>query len=303
MSENEGGGRSVKSAERVLDLLEYVGGKPDGAVFTDLARDLNIPKSSLHGLLGVLLSRGYLQLKAGPRRYVLGLRLWETGLSYQRQHSILAVARRYLEIVVEQVNETAQLAKLDHTENVYLAKVESSQALRLSSDVGRRLSAHATGVGKALLAQLPDDEVIRRFGTGALDRYTPNTPATAPDLLAELALTRERGFALDNEEYTPGVFCLAVPVFEHPGTATAAISVSLPTIRADREALAKILCSLCIASLQLSKVFSGQPGDPRQRRLSELDGSRAAIDALIASRRYRFSWTTRDVGEFGFAAS
>lgn len=299
MSDTENGGRSVKSAERVLDLLEYVGNKPDGAVFSDLARDLNIPKSSLHGLLSVLLSRGYLQFKSGPRSYGLGLRLWETGLSYQRQHSILAVARGHLESVVQKVNETAQLAKLDNTENVYLAKVESTQALRLSSDVGRRLSAHATGVGKALLAQLPDEEVSRRFGTGTLERYTPNTLVTVPDLLAELAATRERGFAVDNEEHTPGVFCLAVPVFEDAGRATAAISVSIPTIRSERGKLSTILSSLCTASLQLSGQLSGQPPEPLQSQLCVPKNSRDAIETLVGSKRRVLGW----IPDAGSAAS
>lgn len=290
--------RSVKSAERVLDLLENLGEKPQGVSFSALSHQLSIPKSSLHGLLDVLVSRGYADLRSNDRTYVLGLRLWEAGQAYQRDHTIVGEARVVLESIVAQVNETAQLATLVGTENVYLAKVDSTHPLRLISDVGRRLSAHATGVGKALLAQLSDAEVMGRFGSGPLKRYTPNTIASVPALLKELAISRARGFAIDNEEYTPGVFCLSVPVYDATGKAATAMSVSVPTSRANQHSMADILAHLCGASLLLSERCGVKSHNPWLGDLETPERARAAVAEFIASGRYDLPWAARraDIG-------
>lgn len=293
MTDETAGVRSVKSAERVLDLLELIGEKPEGLSFTALSRHLNIPKSSLHGLLGVLLTRGYADLRPEARTYVLGLRSWETGQAYQRDHAIVREARAFLEAIMAEVNESAQLAALVGTENVYLAKVDSTHPLRLISDVGRRLSAHATGVGKALLAQLSEDEVKARFGGGALQRYTVNTIPTVTALVKELAISRARGFAIDNEEYTPGVFCVSVPVFDADGRASTAMSVSVPTSRANQAGLADILVHLCNASLSLSERCGVTSANSALVGLATPERATAAIADLIGSGRYPLPWAVR----------
>ncbi len=280
-------GRSVKSAERVFDLLETIGREPDGVTFSWLGKQLGIPKSSLHALLDVLLTRGYVDYDGANRLYSLGIRVWETGQAYQRHHDLLAVATGVLEAIVERVNETAQLAKLSGRENVYLAKVDSTHPLRLQSEVGLRLSAHATGVGKALLAQLPDDEVVARFGWGKLAVITPTTYPTTEALLEELAITRARGFAIDNSEYTPGVFCLAVPVFDTGGErATTALSVSLPLLRASVGLLSSILSTIAQASAEIAARCGGSGTHPSLVALADPAKARRAIAELAASGRY-----------------
>ena len=244
--------RTVKSAERVLDLLEAVGASADGATFVRLSSELGIPKSSLHGLLEVLRNREYLELDIKSRTYKLGVRIWETGFAFQSQHDALKVAQQVLQFIAAEVNETAQYAKLVGSENVYLAKVDSTHALRLQSDVGTRLSAHATGIGKAILSRLSDDDVRSRFQSEKLEIFTPNTLPTISALLRDLEITRQRGFSIDNEEYTAGVFCIAVPVFDRTGSASTAISVSVPITRATPSGLARILATLAEASVKLS---------------------------------------------------
>jgi len=195
-----------------------------------------------------------------------------------------------MQSIVERVNETVQFAKLVGGENVYLAKVDSTHALRLQSDVGSRLPAHATGIGKALLARLEDAEVRRRFPAAArLSVYTPNTIPTMADLLEELAAIRRRGFAIDNEEYTEGVFCLAVPVLESNGAAGHALSVSVPTLRLSSSGLARMLAAIAEGSIRISAGtghdVSGSPLEP----LTDPREAASRIAALIASRRYRLS--------------
>jgi DNA-binding IclR family transcriptional regulator len=279
----------VKSAERIFDLIEAVGQSPRGATFPELSGRLGIPKSSLHGLLEVATARGYLEQEAGSRRYTLGIRAWEAGQAYARHHDIVAHAQAVMRDFVAEVNETVQLARLDGRENVYIAKVDSTHALRLQSDVGGRLLAHATGLGKTLLAELPDGEVRARFA-GGLPRMTANTLTTPDALSAELDRTRERGFGIDNEEYTQGVFCLALPIRTGPGPAVLAISVTVPTTRARAGLLADALAGLARASLRIGARAAGtRPAGPIDR-LSDREQAREAIEAVAASGRYRLSF-------------
>ena len=273
--------RSVKSAERVFDLLEQIAGDRNGATFPELAKALGIPKSSLHALLEVLLARGYVDLDQHSRRYFLGLRAWETGQAYQRHSGMIGLATPVLQAIVARVNETAHLSRLAGTENVYLAKVDSSHALRLQSEVGARKPAHATGLGKALLAQLDDAEIDARFDSVQLTRLTGRTIVTLDALKVELHNSRTRGFAIDNEENDPGVFCLAVAV---PGTG-AALSVAVPVTRASRETLTTVLQALADGACQIAVRSGGQP-DATLQRLANQAGAAAALETLVAGGLY-----------------
>jgi len=282
--------RSVKSAERVLDILEFVGPHVDGASFTRIGAALSIPKSSLHALLDALVQRGYLEIEPERRRYRLGIRVWESGQAYARHHDVIDVARAVLRDIVDKVNETAQLARLSGRDNVYLAKVESSHALRLQSETGSRLPAHATGVGKALLAQLPCETVAAilggKDGGTALPRFTPTTHATLASLAEELAETRRRGFAIDNAEHTLGVFCLSVPVTDRSGQPSLALSVSLPMIRLTRRRLAAILEEIAQGSLSISQRIGAPRTDPALEPLAVAGAGEAAIAAILGSGHY-----------------
>lgn len=283
-------GRSVKSAERVLDLLETIGRSRDGLTFGDLQVGLGIPKSSLHALLRVLAARGYIEYDVNTRRISLGVRVWETGFAYHRHHGFLKEARAVMEVIASRLNETVQLAKLAGSENIYLDKVDSTHALRLQSEIGTRLSAYATGIGKALLAQLDTDEVISRFPGPELQKYTDSSIGTVAALLEELALIRARGFAIDNEEYTPGIFCLAVPVYEAGSRATTAMSVSVPTTRIVRDSLPTILCVLAAGSVDIAQRVGRPCLDPSLRELADPVVAARRIEEMLAAGRYGFSF-------------
>lgn len=282
------GKRSIKSAERAFDLLEFVAANSARATFKGIGDSLDIPKSSLHGLLEVLVNRGYLSLDEQARSYSLGIRALELGHAYRAQHSITKAAQPILETIVAAANETAHLAELAGTQNVYLAKVDSHHALRMQSDVGTRRPAHSTGLGKALLAQLDDAEIVRRFGVGTLPTYTPTTISTVAGLQTELAATRRRGFAFDNEEGTPGIFCLAVPVHGIE-QAILALSVAIPTTRANAATLPAILRLLADASCKLT-LQAGAQCHPALLSLTQQGAAVAAIDALMASHGREFAF-------------
>ena len=274
----QGDATSVKSASRVLDVLESLGCQPNGLSFTSLGASLGIPKSSLHALLGILTRRGYLQLNEATGIYTLGIRVWENGQAYLQHHNLIHEARPVMDRIVAEINEVAQLAVLDGIENIYLAKVDCSHPIRLQSDVGKRLFAYATGLGKVLLAHLPPSELDARINGCTFDRFTPNTVTSKPMLSRELAKVRASSFAVDNEEYTPGLRCVAVPIFDHQRQVIAAMSVSIPMIRGGVEQLAAALVLLARGSLEISRHLGCADDDAR---LKEIVGHPANAPPLI----------------------
>jgi DNA-binding IclR family transcriptional regulator len=263
----------VKSAGRVLDLIEELAAAPEGLPFGDLSRHLGLPKSSLHGLLTVLTERGYVAFDPEQRMYSLGIRVWEAGQAYVSHHNLEREALPVMRRVVEAINETVQLAVLDGIENVYLAKVDCSHPLRLQSEIGKRLHAHATGLGKVLLAFLPPDELRDRLAGQSLPLFTSNTIRDLDTLLPTLDEIRRRGFAMDNQEYTPGLVCVAVPIFDRDDRVPVALSASIPLSRAAPEQLAVALRSIAAASVELSHRLGKSRPDSRLATLATGEGA------------------------------
>lgn len=221
---------AVKSAERVMDLLELISRHREGLGFTALMDALDYPKSSLFGLLKTLTDRGFLALDPDEKVYRIGVGVWMAGQAYTQAAHTARVALPHLRIARDLLKETVQMAILDGLDNVYIAKEDSPQAFRLVSDIGNRLPAHTTGLGKVLLAALPPGELAARLSGVRLSRYTEHTITSREELIARLDLVRAKGYAEDNGEYTLGLYCLAVPV-KHRGQVVAAISCSTPVAR------------------------------------------------------------------------
>lgn len=222
---------SVKSAERVLVILELLTSADRPMSFHEIGRVLGYPRSSLHGLLHTMSERHWLEEVGPSRSYGLGIRAWEAGCTYLRAISLAERALPVMGRLRDRLDETVQLAILDGRYNVYIAKAAGSQRLVLVSEVGRRLEAHATGLGKVLLAGLPPEQLDTLFSGVTLERFSHNTICGLDALKEELAAIRRRGYGTDNEEYTLGVRCVAVPVRDSSGTVIASMSVSVPTVR------------------------------------------------------------------------
>lgn len=229
----------VKSASRTIDVLELLADRPDGLTLLEIAEELDLAKSSAHGLLATLLARNVLRLTLDGRRsvYRLGHRIFEIGQAYAQTTDLLRDGQSAVRELSVLCGETAHLAVLDGNFVVYLAKHEGAHAIRMVSAVGKRFSAHGTGVGKVLLAGLDDVEVERRFGTrGAMPPLTPQTVTDVARLIKDLDVVRATGIAHEHEESTEGVGCVAAPVYDATGM-VAGLSVSVPVGRfpEDRE--------------------------------------------------------------------
>lgn len=241
---NDGTFRPVKSALRTLEILATVSRESEGMTFADIERRMGWPRSSTYNLLQTLTEAEFLNYDATDRRYRVGIRLWEAGQGFSGKHDLARVAQRFLADSKSQLNETVQLAILDGIENVYVAKVEASHHLKLVSEVGSRLPAYATGLGKALLAGLSPEELRRRFENVEMVAYTANTITNMAELEESLNVVRRQGYAIDESEFTNGVYCVAVPIRDASGEVVAAISSSVPEARIDaglRQKMVEIL--------------------------------------------------------------
>lgn len=205
----------LAGAERVLLVLKKLAAHPDGVGLDRLARDLGIPKSSLHRALKVLRSADLAE-QDGRGRYRLSLELVRLALDYYHGLDRRAVVLPTLEALVERFSETAHYAELLGAEVVYVAKVDPAPgSMRMSSVVGGRNPAHCTALGKALLAYaLPDRSAIDQFVADHPPvRRTEHTLVFADELEPALAGVLTRGFAVDDQESELGVNCIAFPVF------------------------------------------------------------------------------------------
>jgi IclR family transcriptional regulator, acetate operon repressor len=247
-----GTGEGVQSLERAFQLLELMA-QADGEVpLSRLAELSGLPVSSIHRLVRTLLARGYVR-QLPNRRYVLGPALIHLGEMASR--GLGAFARPHLSRLVDAVGETANLAVLDGDRVLYAAQVPSRHSMRMFTEVGRRVQMHCTGVGKVLLAALPEDQVRALLARTGMPARTPRT-VTDPDLLlAALGRIAAQGYAVDDGEQEAGVRCVAVRVPQ--GVPATAVSVSGPEGRLYLDAVPRIVPHLQAAAAAIAAELSG----------------------------------------------
>lgn len=232
MPENTVRARSggVQSVERAFDLLEIMAESGGEISLSDLSATAKLPMPTIHRLLRTCVRLGYAR-QLPSRRYALGARLIPLGELAGRQ--LGRVAQPKLAQIVGELGETANMALLDGDQVVYVAQQPSRHAMRMFTEIGRRVNLHDTGVGKAILAGMSDDEVRAIIGRVGMPTPTAKSHSTVAELISDLDQIRARGYAIDDEEQEVGVRCYAVAV---PGSPSAmAISVSGPLARVDEE--------------------------------------------------------------------
>lgn len=203
---------------------------------SEMAKRLTLAKSTVHRLALTLIHAGLLEQNSENGKYRLGLTMFELGSLVRRQMDISNQAKPFLKMLMEKTGETVHLAILDHQSVVYINKIESRQAIRMSTSVGSRNPLHCTGVGKALLAFQPPERIEEIIANG-LNPRTPKTITEADVLRRELAAIRARGYAIDDEEVEIGLRCLAVPIRDYTGAVIASLSVAGPAQRMTMKAL------------------------------------------------------------------
>lgn len=216
----------VQSVERALGALEILAAMGGTGALGELAARADLPQPTMHRLARTLLHLGYLR-QLPNRHYSLGPGLIRLGESAAALVGVWS--RPHLSGLVDRTGETANMAVMDNGMAVYVAQVPSPHSMRMFTEVGRRVYPHSTGVGKALLMQLPDDALRALVARTGMPAATENSHTTVDGLLQDITLCRARGYAVDDGEQEIGVRCLAVPV---PGAPSlTAISISGPAVR------------------------------------------------------------------------
>lgn len=241
----------VHTIHRVFELLEVMADCGHSVGLTDLARRADLPVPSIHRLIRTLIERGYVR-QLPNRRYALTPRLISLGETAARQ--VGPWSRTHLTRLVERTGETANLAILNGDMATYIGRVASSHSMRTSADVGHSVALHCTGLGKALLVQLPDETVRAMMRRTGLPARTAASIGDINTLIEDLQLCRERGYATDEGEQEVGVRCFSVPV--RNARVTTAISVSGPSARVTSDAAGLIVPLLQQAARNLTAQFN-----------------------------------------------
>ena len=214
----------VQSVERIFQLIESLAAHPAGAGLQRLAQDTGLAKSTVHRLLASLVSLGYAAQDENGR-YRLTLKMFELSSGIVNSMDIMDVAKVHLERLAQRTGEAVHLVIRDGQDIVYIYKTESGP-MRMSSRVGLRSPLYCTGVGKAILATLPADEVVQIWQHTTPQKLTAHTIVEFDALQAQLTEVRTNGYAIDDEENELGVRCVAVAIPGVGGRADSAFSIS-----------------------------------------------------------------------------
>lgn len=244
--------KTIQSVERALDILEsFVSAKQELGV-TEISKKRSLHKSTVHGILSTLVKRGYIAQAKESGKYSLGIKLFEMGMLVQEGMDLKSAAESVMQSLLEEYGETVHLVVLDQGEVVYIDKKESSQSMRIVSQVGKRLPCHCTGVGKSILAFLPQNELKQIIANNEMIRYTKNTITDKKTLEEELQKIRQQNYAIDNEEILEGLRCIAAPIKDYSKNVVGAVSIAGPSVRLTYDKIKVISKSIVDAASKIS---------------------------------------------------
>lgn len=252
---------AVPSIVRAMNVLEFLARSKHGASVSEISRDLALPKSSTYLILTTLEENGYLQRNVQTGKYYFGLKLVALGRKVLEHLDLREVARPFLGALMRRTGIIVHLAVLEGNEAVIIDRVEPPGLSAGADWVGRRLDINCTGVGKALVAYLSDDQFGQIITVKHFARHNDNTIVTIRDLKKELARVREQGYALDDEEDEIGLRCIGAPVFDGRQRVVAAISLAATTEQMPIDRVRTLTAALRQTALDIStqlKSLSGQ---------------------------------------------
>lgn len=211
---------------KALDVLDEVAAFGRPVRFTELQLRSSLPKATLYRLLQTLTNQGMVQHDSGTGAYSLGVRLVRLAHQAWAQASLAPLARPYLDELARETGQTVHLAQLDNGQVLYVDKRNARQPVEMFSQAGKVGPAYCTGVGKAMLAYLPEAEQDAVIRQQSFHRFTPDTYGDPDALRGELAAIVARGHGYDREEHEPGIICVAAPILTRAGRVLGALSVT-----------------------------------------------------------------------------
>jgi IclR family acetate operon transcriptional repressor len=248
----------VQSLTRGLQILEALGKGEGGLTLTDIAKRVALPPSTTHRLLSTLEKMDYVYQAGDLGRWYVGLQAFAVGSSFLADRDYVAHSHVSMRRLMEQSGETANLAILDGTEAVFIAQVQCREMMRILVKLGSRVPLHASGVGKAIFAALPDEQIDAILKVKGLARITAHT-ITAPETMwAALRVIRQRGWSFDDEEHAPGTRCVAATLYDEHAEPLAAISLAGPSSRLPDERIKQLGPVVAHTAEELTRRLGGR---------------------------------------------
>jgi IclR family transcriptional regulator, acetate operon repressor len=249
-------GADSSPALKAFSLLETIAGMDHAPTLAELTEAANLPKPTLHRWLAMLEGAELIRRLPDGRRYELAARATSLAFAILSNHPGSTHRHQILERVVRDLGESCNLTILEGGEVMYLDRVEATLPLRVTFQKGSRVPAHCSASGKIFLAMMAPARRSRLLSTLSLDRYTQNTITNLPALTAELGLIRRQGYALDDEEFLSGLFCIAVPIIDKTRReCVAALALQAPVVRLSRQNAAARLPILQAAADSLAETL------------------------------------------------
>lgn len=221
----------ISSVQKAIDILNLFDAQSPELGTTEIAEALEMPKSTAAGLIYTLKINGCLEQNSQSRKYRLGFKLVELSNTLLNQIGLRQVATHYLEMLRDSCNESVNLAIHEGGEVIYIERLFGTNILGMRSEIGKREPIHSTALGKAILSCFSDAEINKLIEQYGLRPITPHTITDKEQFIAEIQLSRERGYAVDDEENELGGRCVAAPIIDFNTCPVAAVSISAPIQR------------------------------------------------------------------------
>lgn len=244
----------VQTLEKALEVIEILKNGPnEGLKIKEISDQLGMGKSTVHRILDTLAAHRYVEKTAEGSRYRLSWKLFEVGSVIPRQRNLENLDLTILRELCDKFKETVNLGIRVNSTLVIVSKADSQQgAIRAGLYVGEQEPLHVTALGKVLMSELNVRELI---GDKSLEQYTPRTITSIEALEEHLKIVRDQGYAIDDEEYSLGLFCIAMPIRNYKSEIVAALSISGPAFRLNFSKVLSIRDELKAACEKLSRHF------------------------------------------------
>ncbi|MDH6257575.1 IclR family transcriptional regulator C-terminal domain-containing protein [Bradyrhizobium sp. BR13661] len=248
----------VQSVTRALNLLELLAEDEEGYRLSDLAERAGLSPSTVHRLLTTMEQRRFVQFDQSDGMWHVGRQSFSVGSAFVRRRNFVAQTLPFLRRLRDQTRETVNLAVADEGEIVVLVQVESREIVRAITRAGGRAPMTSSGLGKSIMATYSNDDVSALIQKHGMRRVTPSSIIRAGELREELQRIRVQGYALDNEEYSIGLRCVAAVVYNEYGEALASISVSAPIARITDERLISLGPIVAEVAAEITDALGGK---------------------------------------------
>lgn len=247
---------TIRALDKGLMLLKDLA-RSGGVTLTELAERVDLPPSSTHRILTTLQNQGFADLDEVSQEWSIGIEAFRAGSAYLVRTNLVEAAMKTMRRLMEETDETANLAIADAGDVVFIAQAETHNPIRAFFRPGSRGPLHSSGIGKALLADMAEEKAAAIIKSSELERHTSKTLTTPDELRTDLSAIRTRGWSLDNEERYLGMRCVASTIFNAYGEPVAGISISGPTVRFPDDSLDALGAKVKQAAEEVTGLIGG----------------------------------------------